>query len=185
MTASQAADSTVVDVLLTLENPASAAFIQKAIDSYRSGYLVDEQDGLFFNRIEYPGLQEPTHRYLLRFIAPGHDFKATSDSVHQFMHSFMDDFFDEELEEDWLCELDCDELPSFIEYEVLAACAYEPPPQTLPGRKPGENRRCGDCVKFDRYKDADDGYGGCAASCAAGCATVHEDYEAGECEYFS
>lgn len=44
----------------------------------------------------------------------------------------------------------------------------------------GSSRHCGDCVNFDRYKDEDEGYGGCDALGY----TRHEKDDAEGCEDF-
>ena len=61
---------------------------------------------------------------MLVFIGHGHGHKEIADSVHQFLSSFMDEFYDETLEDDWLNEMDCDEMPLIVTYEVNEAKDY-------------------------------------------------------------
>lgn len=42
------------------------------------------------------------------------------------------------------------------------------------------SKTCGNCVNFDRYKNEDDGYGGCDVLCY----TKHEDQDASDCDDF-
>ncbi len=44
----------------------------------------------------------------------------------------------------------------------------------------GMPRCCGDCANFDRYKDEDNGYGGCDV-CGY---TKHADEDASDCDEF-
>jgi len=174
--------SSIVEVHLYLENPASADRIAKAIQTFRTGWSTDSQDNsaFLFSEIKYDGLQ-PGNRYQLSFIGPGQDFAAVSDSVHEFLNAFIDAYCAEEWEEDWLCELDCDELPTIIKYEVMAARPLETAARPAgPRPEATQDISCGDCANFDRYRDADDGYGGCQANGD----TVHEDYEVGDCPHF-
>lgn len=109
---------TMVEVFFKLQNMECAEKITAAINSYFSS-----SDGDFsFAEIRDGGIHG--NELMLVFIGPGQDPKQIADSVHQFLSSFMDDFYDETLEDDWLNEMDCDEMPLIVTYEVNEAKAY-------------------------------------------------------------
>lgn len=109
---------TMVEVFFKLQNIECAEKVTAAVNSYFSS-----GDGDFrFAEIRDGGINGA--ELMLIFIGPGHDHKEIADSVHQFLGSFMDEFYDETLEDDWLNEMDCDEMPSIVSYEVNIAKDY-------------------------------------------------------------
>lgn len=109
---------TMVEVFIKLQNMECAEKVATAVSSFFSSgdgdYMFTEiRDG----GIGHEGL-------MLIFLAPGQDYKETADSVHQFLNAFIDAFYDETLEDDWLNEMDCDEMPLIVSYEVNEAKAY-------------------------------------------------------------
>lgn len=108
---------TMVEVFFKLQNMECAEKVTAAVNSFSSS------DGDYiFTEIRDGGING--NELMLVFIGPGHDHKEIADSVHQFLSSFMDEFYDETLEDDWLNELDCDEMPIIVSYEVNTAKAY-------------------------------------------------------------
>lgn len=110
--------STMVEVFLKLQNMECAEKVTAAVNSYFSSSAGD----YIFAEIRDGGIKG--NELMLVFIGPGQDHKEIADSVHQFLSSFMDEFYDETLEDDWLNEMDCDEMPIIVSYEVNAAMAY-------------------------------------------------------------
>lgn len=109
---------TIVKVFLKLQNIECAEKVTTAIKSYFSS----SDSGYIFAEIRDGGING--NELMLVFIGPGQDHKEIADSVHQFLISFMDEFYDDTLEDDWLNEMDCDEIPIIVSYEVNAAKAY-------------------------------------------------------------
>lgn len=109
---------TMVEAFLKLQDIECAERVVYAINSYFSSGDSDYS----FSEIRNGGTN--SSELILVFIGPGQDHKEIADSVHRFLISFMDEFYDDTLEDDWLNEMDCDEMPSIISYEVNAAKAY-------------------------------------------------------------
>lgn len=109
---------TMVEVFLKLQNMECAEKVTVAVNSYFSS----SDSEYIFADIRDGGMNG--NELMLVFIGPGHDHKEIANSVHQFLSSFMDEFYDETLEDDWLNEMDCDEMPLIVTYEVNEAKDY-------------------------------------------------------------
>lgn len=105
-----------VDVVLQLGNAAMSDAIERAFSFYIATYL-DKSDPASSFAINYQGIQSGT-RYRLTFLTTNTPVREFAESVHRFMEAFLDEFYDETVEEDWLCELNCEELPMIIDYDV-------------------------------------------------------------------
>jgi hypothetical protein len=103
-----------VEVQLYLENSQLANKIEKAITFFSNSN--NEEFG--FNGIEHKGTRDLI--YYLTFHGCG-DARKIADDVHRFLSAFIDEFYDEDLEDDWMNEIDSDELPIIQKYEVLPA----------------------------------------------------------------
>lgn len=112
-----------VDVILQLGSAASSAAIKRAIRFYSATYL-DKSDPSISFEIKCKGIQDE-NQYRLTFLGTGTALKDITDGVHRFMESFLEEFYDESVEEDWLCELGCEEIPIIIGYDVESARAYK------------------------------------------------------------
>ena len=109
---------TMVEVFIKLQNMECAEKIAIAVNSYFASIDVNYA----FAEIRDGGSSKK--ELMLIFIGPGQDHKEIADNVHQFLNSFMDEFYDETLEDDWLNEMDCDEMPIIVSYEVNEAKDY-------------------------------------------------------------
>lgn len=109
---------TMVEVLLKLQNMEFAEKVITAVNSYFSSSASD----YIFNEIRDSGISRS--ELMLVFIGAGQDYKEIAESVHKFLGAFIDEFYDETLEDDWLNEMDCDEMPIIISYEVNEAKPY-------------------------------------------------------------
>lgn len=109
---------TMVEVFVKLQNTDCAEKVTAAINSY---FSASDGDGIF-TEIRDGGMSG--NELMLVFIGPGQDYKEIADNVHRFLSSFMEEFYDETLEDDWLNEMDCDEIPLIVSYEVNEAKAY-------------------------------------------------------------
>lgn len=104
-----------VEVQLYLENSQLANKIEKAVT-----FFFNSNDEEFrFNDIEHKGTRDLI--YYLTFHGYGDDASKIADDVHRFLAAFIDEFYDEDLEDDWMNEIDSDELPIIQKYEVLPA----------------------------------------------------------------
>ena len=108
----------IVEVLIKVQDINSAEKIKTAVNSYFSS----SDGGYVFSEIRDGGIHG--NELMLVFFGDGHDHKEIADSVHLFLNSFMDEFYDDTLEDDWLNEMDCDEMPIIVGYEVNAAKDY-------------------------------------------------------------
>ena len=106
-------------MILNIGNATEAEDIERALQFFSATYS-DKSDSAISLEVKYNGLKDE-NRYLLTFIGSGESPVEIADGVHRFMEAFFEEFYDESLEEDWLCELGCDELPSIIDYDVKAA----------------------------------------------------------------
>ena len=106
---------TIVEVFLKLQNIECAEKVITAVNSY---FSLDHGD-YTFAEIRDGGIHN--NEFMITFIGPGKDHKDLAESVHRFLSSFIDEFYDDTLEEDWLNEMDCDEMPIIVSYEVNAA----------------------------------------------------------------
>lgn len=110
--------STIVKVFLKLQNIECAKKVAIAVNSYFSS----STDDYIFDEIRDGGID--SNGLILVFIGSGLDRKEIAESVHRFLSSFMDEFYEDTLEDDWLNEMDCDEMPVIVSYEVNAAEDY-------------------------------------------------------------
>lgn len=109
---------TIVEVFFKLQNIECAEKVTTAVRSYFSSSSGD----YIFGEIRDGGIN--SNELMLVFIGPGQDHKEIAGSVHQFLSAFMEDFYDDTLEDDWLNEMDCDEMPIIVSYEVNAVKDY-------------------------------------------------------------
>lgn len=114
---------TAIDVILQLGSVASATAIQHAFRFYSATYVDKDDPSLSFD-VKHKGIQDE-NQYRLTFLGTGSDITEIADGVHRFMESFLEELYDESLEEDWLCELGCDELPTIIDFDVESARSYD------------------------------------------------------------
>lgn len=115
---SKAQRGTMVEVFVKLQDMKCAEKVITAINSY-----FHSSGGEYnFNEIRDGGIYNG--EFMLVFIASEQDRKEIADQVHQFLNSFMDEFYDETLEDDWLNEMDCEEMPMIVSYEVNEAKDY-------------------------------------------------------------
>jgi hypothetical protein len=109
---------TIVKAFLKLQNIECAEKVTTAVNSYFSSNYGD----YVFGEIRDGGIN--SNELTVVFIGPGQDHKELAESVHRFLSSFMDEFYDDTLEDDWLNEMDCDDMPIIVSYEVNAAEDY-------------------------------------------------------------
>lgn len=109
---------TIVEVFFKLQNIEYAEKVTTAVNSYFSSNYGE----YIFSEIRNGSIN--TNELMLIFFGSGQDNKEMAESVHQFLSSFMDQFYDDTLEDDWLNEMDCDEMPIIVSYEVNAAKDY-------------------------------------------------------------
>lgn len=112
-------EAVAVDVILRLGNASTAEYIERALRFYSAAYS-DSSDPSIAFEVLCKGLQA-ANEYRLTFVGSGADLGQIADGVHRFMESFLDEFYDESVEEDWLCELGCEALPTIIDYDVDTA----------------------------------------------------------------
>ena len=115
---SKAQRGTMVEVFVKLQDMEHVEKIITAINSYFYS------SGSDYNFAEIRDGGSNKEELMLVFLASGQDHKEIADQVHLFLNSFMDEFYDETLEDDWLNEIDCDELPVIVSYEVNEAKDY-------------------------------------------------------------
>ena len=111
-----------VDVILQLGSTASSASIKRAFGFYSATYL-DKIDPSISFEIKCKSIQEEG-QIRLTFLGTGTALKDIAEGVHRFIESFLEEFYDESVEDDWLCELGCEELPIIVDYEVESARVY-------------------------------------------------------------
>lgn len=115
---SQMKKGTKVETFFKLQNIECAEKVAIAVKSYFSSSYGD----WIFSEIRDGSVD--INELMLVFIGPGENHKEIAESAHLFLSSFMDEFYDDTLEDDWLNEMDCDEMPIIVSYEVNAAKDY-------------------------------------------------------------
>ncbi|KYZ77445.1 hypothetical protein AXX12_04865 [Anaerosporomusa subterranea] len=111
-----------VDAILQLGSVTSEVAIKKAFRFYSATYR-DKSDPSISFEVKYKGIQDE-NQYLLTFLGTGTALTDITEGVHRFMESFLEELYDESVEDDWLCELGCEELPIIIDYDIKSARAY-------------------------------------------------------------
>ena len=109
---------TIVKAFLKLQDIECGEKVTTVVNSYFSS----NSDAYIFDEIKDGGISN--NDLILVFISSGQDHKEIAESVHQFLNCFMDEFYDDTLEDDWLNEMDCDEMPYIVSYEVTDATDY-------------------------------------------------------------